>query len=329
MKDGLVSIIIVTWNAERFIQDCLNTIKNQSYNRYEIIIVDNGSTDKTIELAEEFKNSFKSNLKIIKNNTNTGFCRANNIGLEQAIGEYVLFLNPDTRLDVNYLRNAFDGFKSDEIGAVSGRILRFDEQTIDSTGQSLAKNRRPVERGYNQLQKEEFLAPGFCFSVCGAAAFYRRLVVDELKISGQFFDEDYFAFYEDLDTGWRMNLYGYKCYYEPNAVLYHHRGGSNAQRKGFLKKYQITGRNSRIQIDIIKNRWLTILKNDNILNYLLDSPFIIIQEIKTFLYLFFLRPWLLPKVYYKYFRLIGSAFRKRRIINSKRKISSFEIRRRM
>jgi len=325
MKRGLVSIIVVTWNGERFIEDCLSSIYAQDYTKFEIILVDNSSTDNTLDVARTgFGKSLK--LTIIENDLNRGFSTANNIGISSAEGEFVLFLNPDTKMAPDFLDTALKQFSYPAVGSVSGKILRFDGKIVDSAGQFLGRNRRPIERGYGTTDKGEYSLPRRCFSVCGAAALYRRDVVEILKVNDQFFDEDYFAFYEDLDAGWRMNLYGFECRYVPSAVIYHHRGGSKPDKKGLAAKFQIAGRPPSIQAAIIRNRWFTIIKNDSISNYLLDFPFILVQELKTVIYMLFFRLDIILPVYGGFIRKIPSLLSKRRKIRSKAKFSSFNLR---
>ncbi len=323
VKKDYVSIIIVTWNSEKFIKDCLSTIIAQSYKKFEIIVVDNGSTDKTLAIIDKH---FKKDVILIRNENNAGFCAANNRGLEEARGEFVLFLNPDTKMEKDYLGKAVREFSEQAVGAVSGKLLRFDRKTVDSAGQFLGRDRRAVERGYNRPDAPEYNTKGRCFSVCGAAALYRRSVVEEIKINGQFFDERYFAFFEDLDSGWRMNLAGYYCVYQPDAVVYHHRGGSGKGGTGL--KYQITARRPEIQAAIIRNRWFTILKNDSFYNYILDFPFILLREIKTCGYLILVRRDIFRSVYGGFFRNLKDTLKTRKMILSESGISPRQLRRR-
>ena len=328
IKKDSVSIIIVTWNSAKFIADCLESILEQSYRNFEIIVVDNNSEDETVRLVQKFRKKFKR-LKIIKNEENAGFAAGNNIGLRSAVGEYVLFLNPDTRMDKDFIKRAISGFDYETVGAVSGLILRFDGKTIDSAGQSPGKNRRPIERGYGKQIEEKYLKKGYCFSVCGAAALYKMAVIEKIKIEGEFFDEEFFAFYEDLDVGWRMNLFGYRCRYMPDAVVYHHRGGSRSGGGFAARHFQIAGRAPQIQANIIRNRWYTILKNDSLLNYLLHLPWIAVQEMKTAVYLVIFRRDIIINVYKQFFIKLPSMWKKRKINMKNKKTNSALIRKRM
>lgn len=323
-----VSVIIITWNSERFVKDAVDAVLSQNYDDFELIIVDNGSTDGTARTIRKNYSKDKR-VRFIFNKFNIGFSAANNQGFYIAKGDYILFLNPDTKLDKNYLRQALKGFEDSSVGAVSGRILRFDRKTIDSAGQTLGKNRRAIERGYGKPDCDEYQQESYCFSVCGAAAFYRRKAIIDISLNGQFFDEGYFAFYEDLDAGWRLNLMGWRCRYLPKAVVYHHRGGSNLTNKGLSRFYQIAAKSPNVQADIICNRWYTILKNDNLFNYLVHFPWIIIYEIKTFCYLLFFNRKIFRKVFKAFFRRYEDMRKKRRLIKRKTVIGPGTVRKRM
>jgi GT2 family glycosyltransferase len=323
-----VSIIIVTWNSEGFIKDAVETALAQSHKNLEIIIIDNGSSDKTVKTVKSLFSKNKQ-VKLIVNRFNIGFAAANNQGLYIANGEFILFLNPDTKLDKKYLTNALKGFEDPSVGAVSGKIFRFDGKTIDSAGQMLGKSRRAVERGYGKQDSIEYSTEEFCFSVCGAAALYRRAAIAGISINGQFFDESYFAFYEDLDAGWRLNLLGWKCKYIPAAIVYHHRGGSNVNKKGLSGFYQIAGKSSDVQADIIRNRWYTIIKNDHILSFAINFPWIFFQDLKTMIYLLFFNRKIIGKVFRTFFHQLPSLMKKRKIVKMKIKIKRETIRKRM
>lgn len=286
----MVSVIIVSWNSKRFLSGCLCSIKKQSSQPIEMIVVDNGSDDGSAELV---KKQFKE-VRLLQNEANLGFCRANNQALAYAQGEYILFLNADIILEKDYLREALSSFQlSGNIGMVSGKLLRFDRKTIDSTGQFRSKARRAIERGYGQPDQGQYEEAGYIFSVCGAAALYRRQMIEGIKLAGEFFDEDYFAFYEDLDVGWRANLLGWKGYYNPRAVAYHFRGGSQSNRGWFSRFSQFSQRPVELKFHIIKNRYLTIIKNDRWRDFLLDLPSFLKWELLIYGYLLFFSPKLL------------------------------------
>jgi GT2 family glycosyltransferase len=309
----MVSVVVVSWNSERFIADCLTSIKMQSYNPIEIIVVDNGSEDRSIDLIKQAHKE----IKLIKNNTNMGFCHANNQGLTYAQGDYIFFLNADVILEKNYVREALNPFKIDEhIGMVSGKILRFDRKTIDSTGQFLSRARRAIERGYGEPDSGQYEEEGYIFSVCGAAALYRRQMVDAVMLDNEFFDEDYFAFYEDLDIGWRAHLLGWKGYYTPRAVAYHFRGGSQQQRGWLARFSQFSQRSTELKFHILKNRYATVIKNDTLKSFILCLPWFLKWELFIYGYLLFFD----AKVLFKLISIIPylkKARQKRRLLREK------------
>ena len=316
----VVSIIVISWDSIEFLGECLKSVREQTYQDWELIVVDNGSEDGSADLVrEKFPEA-----RLIANSQNLGFSRAGNLGLRDSRGEWVLFINPDVRLETNWLEKALLAFKiSPRIGMVTGKILRFDRSTIDSTGQFLSRSRRAIERGYNQPDRGQYDRQGFVFSVCGAVALYRREMVEALRLNGEFLDEDFFAFYEDLDVGWRANLLGWRGYYVPDAIAYHYRGGSQ-KGGGWLARFsQLSQRPTEIKFHIVKNRYLTIIKNDRWGKTLLSLPYVLGIDALLCLYLLIADPRVVGKLLTAgpYFK---AAFRKRRCLREmlKKRISA-------
>jgi GT2 family glycosyltransferase len=270
-----VSVIVVSWRSETFLPGCLDSLAAQTHPPAEVLVVDNGSDDGSIELVR----TRYPWVRLLPLRENTGFCRANNIGLAEARGDAVLFLNADAALDPPYLETALAAFARDaRIGAVAGRIFRFDGATIDTAGQCLARSRRVVERGYGRPDDRRLDQAGYVFSVCGAAALYRREAIEDILEDGSLFDEDFFAFSEDIDLGWRARNAGWRAYYEPRAVGRHHRGGSGAQPTRLSSRAAILRRGPELRYHVLKNRYLTLLKNDRALDVLRDLPFILPRD---------------------------------------------------
>ena len=290
----LASVIIVTWNSEKFIEDCLASVLAQTYPRLEVIVVDNGSQDSTLRKIRDRYSS----ITIVENSENLGYCRANNIGLRRAQGAFILFLNSDVILEEDYIEKALGGFRKDErIGMVSGKILRFDRKTIDSTGQFMSRSRRTIERGYGCADSGQYDEEGYVFSVCGAVLFCRKTMVDAVSYDGgEFFDEDFFAFHEDIDAGWRAELLGWKSYYVPEARARHFRGGTG-RRPAWKSGYQISGRPASIKYHIVKNRYLSIIKNDTVQAYMRDLIFIFSRDLLLLIYIVFTAPGVLLSLF--------------------------------
>lgn len=229
----LVSIIIVNWNGLRFLDNCLSSADNQSYQDFEVILIDNGSIDGSVELVRV---NFPDVI-IIENKENLGFAKANNQGIEIARGKYIATLNNDTKLDKNWLSNLVNAAESSErrVGMWAPKILSMQERTkIDSVGglliyrDGIARGRGRGKEDKGQFDKEEeILFPSAC------SALYRKDMVDEIG----YFDEDFFAYCEDSDLGFRARLAGWNAVSVPDAVVYHHYSGSTgkySETKAFL-----------------------------------------------------------------------------------------------
>lgn len=225
----IVSVIIINWNNKGYIKHCMNSILNQTFKNLEIIFIDNESKDGSFEYFEkEFQDL---NCIKIKNDKNLGYSGAANQGIRKASGEYVIILNPDILMKENFIENLYNFAEKDEkIAAISGKLLKYDFlnnkklDIIDSAGIVMTKSRGFFDRGQNDKDIGQYEKVDRVFGVCGAAPFYRKKSLEDLKIEEEYFDEDFFAYKEDVDLSWRINLYGYKCMYLPNAVAYHGRG---------------------------------------------------------------------------------------------------------
>jgi len=264
-----VAAVIVAYNSGRFVFDCIDTIRAQTCTASRIVVVDNASTDGSRERLRE-----TGGIVLIENGENVGFAAANNQGIAAAGDGHVLCCNSDVLLEPDFLEKALPHFGRDpRIGMLTGKILRFDRSTIDSTGQFLSASRWPRERGYGERDRGQYDREEEVFSVCGACALYRREMISEIAPNGELFDPRYFAFYEDLDVGWRARRSGWRAYYVPIARAYHYRGGSSGSgRFAFIRK------SPEIRFHILKNRYLTISKNDTLLGFLLHLPAIVARD---------------------------------------------------
>ncbi len=182
---------------------------------------------------------------------------------------------------------------------ISGKILRFDKKTIDSTGLFLTIFRTARERGYGKPDKKQYESQGYIFGVSGAAAFYRRKMLEQIKIDSEYFDSDFYFYYEDLDIAWRASNLGWKGYYIPQAVIYHKRGGTAWDKKITTPRFARSAINDTLLFHLIKNRHLTILKNDNLFKIILLSPFIVFYDILVLIHILFFKLKLFKKIYFQ------------------------------
>ena len=221
----LVSVVIVNWNGLRFLDGCLSSLFNQSYQDFEVIMIDNGSADGSVEFV---KSNFPRTV-IIENKENLGFSAANNQGIKVARGKYIATQNNDTVADKNWLSNLVNLAESSEsrVGMWAPKILSIKEPSkIDSVGgliiykDGIARGRGRGKEDKGQFDKvEEILFPSAC------SALYRKDMLDEVG----YFDEDFFAYGEDTDLGLRGRLAGWKAFSAPNAIVYHHYSGSTGR----------------------------------------------------------------------------------------------------
>lgn len=264
---NLISLVIINYNNKSYLKRCINSILNQTYKSIEIIFIDNQSKDGSFEYVKgEYDNK---GIIIIKNEVNNGYAGAANQGIKLSKGEYVMILNPDIIMEIDFIEKMFNFIESDEaIGALSGKLLKYDFKNdkklnyIDSAGIIMFKSTRCIDRGQNEEDIGQYNKTEQVFGVCGAAPLYRRSALEIVKIDEEYFDEDFFAYKEDVDLSWRLNLAGFKNMYYPKAIAYHGRGlgGSNGGIFNFVK-------NRRSQSEFLRgisfrNHLLMIWKND-------------------------------------------------------------------
>lgn len=310
----LISISIVTWNSMPHIQKCLQHIHEQKGIRYEIIISDNGSSDGTLEFLRT-----QSWVKIIENGFNSGFSFAHNQAIKNSSGDFVLILNPDVFLSPTYTAELLFTIQLGvRIGQATGKLYRVSSVTeignsiiIDSTGLYFTRNQRHFDRGSNEVDLGQYDNKEYIFGVCGAAALYRREALDDSAINYEYFDEDFFAYREDADLSWRMQLLGWKAAYSPSAVAYHIRGmRSNDDRKSVPPI---------INMHSVKNRFLMRIKNQTISIFIRNASALIWRDIQVIGYVVLIEHTSLP-AFIRLIRLLPKTLRKRRFIMNNKQV---------
>lgn len=224
-KAPLVSIVIVNWNGSAVLKDCLESLKKITYSHFEIIIVDNGSTDDSLSLIESYKKNF--NLILLTNSKNLGFAPANNQGAHVAKGKYVLLLNNDTKVSANFLTVLVDKMETDPtIGVLQPKIFMMDRpQYLDNAGTFLTKTGFLQHWGYGQKDSDEFAQERLIFSAKGACLLTRRSVIQKVGL----FDEKFGSYFEESDFCWRVWLSGWKVVYFPKTNVFHKVGYTSKQ----------------------------------------------------------------------------------------------------
>ncbi len=256
----MVSILITTYNSAAHLKACLESVLQQEFPDREIIVIDNASSDGTRAVLQEFE----TRARVIYNDTNRGFSGGQNQAIMHARGDWMLSLNPDVLLSPGFLSKLVEAGESDaRIGTVCGKLLRWGAggeltNVIDSTGIYFLRNLRHLDRGNGQVDRGQYEVPEYVFGATGAAALYRRTMVEDITSGGEFFDEDFFAYREDADVAWRAQLMGWSCLYTPQAVAWHVR---RVTPERFRQLPDEINRHS------IKNRFLMRAKNISLALY--------------------------------------------------------------
>lgn len=224
----LVSVLVLNWNKKEYLHRCLSSVFRQNYPNIETLFIDNGSDDGSVELVRKHY----PQAHIIALDHNMGFSAANNIGISQASGDYIMTLNNDTELDegcVSELIEVIEQFP--QAWSCSPKIVSFDNPPIIVNVGIGVQDRWPTDRGHGEPddgrydQIEEILGPN------GGAGLYRKAVLDE--IGG--YDEDFVAYFEDVDLAWRARLTGWISVYAPKAICRHAFGGTNKTRPFYIE----------------------------------------------------------------------------------------------
>ncbi len=263
-----VSVCIITYNSESQVGQCLEALGAQTRKPAEVLVWDNASADRSAALAEG------QGARVVRAQKNVGFARAANELIRLSSTPYVLLLNPDAYPHPHYLERLEQAAESDAaIGSVTGKLVRpgdpVETLVLDSTGHVLYRNRVPANRGANELDRGQYDAPGEVFGVCAAAALYRRAMLEDVRLGGEYFDSTFFVYLEDVDLDWRARLRGWKAYYVPTAVAVHERGHKGDRRRQSAREVHHS----------LKNRYLMMARNDRLVDLLPDLGVILTTEI--------------------------------------------------
>lgn len=233
IRHPFASVIIVSYNGKHFLDDCLSSLANQDYprDRYEIVVVDNGSTDGTVAyLRDQYPW-----VRVVRLERNRGFAGGNNVGFEHARGNLLALLNNDTVVDGHWLSALVEALGTDpRIGATTSKILfRDDPTTINNAGLLLYRDGSGADRGFRQPDEGQFDDVVEVFGACGASVLLRREMLEDVGA----FDDGFFMYYEDLDLAWRARIRGWKFRYTPRSVVYHVHCGSSVEWSPFFLYY--------------------------------------------------------------------------------------------
>jgi GT2 family glycosyltransferase len=314
--DALVSVAVVTYNSARVIATCLHSIRAQTYRRLEVLIIDNASTDATLRVIEDTGLS----LRLLENKTNLGFAGAHNQAIRLSQGAYYLALNPDVIMAKDFVERLVSGaLLNPRVGSVSGKLVRAEPREgaalLDSTGIYMTPALRHLDRGSGESDQGQYECRQYVFGASGAAALYRRAMLDDIAFDGQYFDEDYFAYREDADLAWRAQLRGWRCLYTPDAIARHERRVVPERRRELP---EVINRHS------VKNRFLLHINNLSFLEFLALFVPIVFRNICVIGYVDLVERSSLSGLWF-IVQNLARLLRKRRVILSRRTASRREL----
>jgi GT2 family glycosyltransferase len=305
-----VAVNIVTFNSGEDIATCLESVGRQIFRDFRIHVLDNASTDGTIKALSGFE------LDLIRSQSNTGFARAHNDLIRSYPAEYVLVLNPDAVLNPDFLERIVGALEArPDAASATGKLLRLDGKTLDSTGIIMLRNQRHLDRGADEPDRGQFDKPEDVFGPSGAAALYRWKALQDVAIDGQFFDEDFFAYREDADLAWRCRLMGWTSIYVPSAVALHRRRVTPERRSQL---------STLINFHSVKNRFLLRLNNMTRSLYVRDFLRISMRDAAVVGYVL-VREWTSVGALLYVIRNLPRLWKKRRVIQSRKRIEGSEL----
>ncbi len=254
-----VTIVIPNYNGAGFLRECLNSVFAQESGtpEYDVLVVDNGSSDGSVDMLRE---SYPG-VQVEALPENTGFCHAVNIGLQRSTAPYVLLLNNDTKVNPGFIKNMCHAIdRRPDAFSVSAKMLMWDDpELIDDAGDRYCVFGWAFARGKGKPARL-YCEPCEIFASCGGAAIYRKSIFAEIG----YFDEEHFAYLEDLDIGYRARIFGYRSYYEPGAEVIHYGSASSGSRYNEWKTLLASANNIYV-----------VGKNMPLLQWLWNLPFLL------------------------------------------------------
>ena len=305
-----VSINIVNWNGKRFLRDCIESVRAQTYGNIEITVIDNASSDGSANMLEKVY----PEVALVRNGRNEGFSKAHNQAIRMTSGEYILPLNFDIVLDPHFVEEMVRAIEvARDIGIVSGRLYLMEDgkRIFDSTGITM-QGMFPADRGQNVADSGQYETMEYIYGASGAAPLYRRAMLQDIETKGEYFDEDYRSYVEDVDLCWRAQLAGWKALYAPRAIAHHKRGATREKNSKMMEEYILIGH---------RNRYWTIIKNAFVRSLLCNFLWILLIEWRFYLGHLLEGNYFIIKTIPMVISGIPKILSKRRTIQSRKKVS--------
>lgn len=253
-----ISVVIPNWNGKHWLKICLPSLKKQSFTDFEVLVVDNGSADG----SEEYVSRYFSEFRVVRLERNLGFAGGVNRGIESAVGESIVLINNDMKLDEDFLDQMHEASKDRRVGLVAAKVKQFyNRKLIDSAGDYIDIVGHANNIGMGEVDGPKYDVARSVFLVTGGACLIKRAVFDKVGL----LDEDYFAYFEDVDLSLRAQFAGFKAVYQPKAVVYHVHKGTSSKNRALLEYWQFRNMTMNIIKDFpncvifYKWNWLKIV----------------------------------------------------------------------
>lgn len=314
MSTPRLSIIVVNFNKPEYTIDCLKSLRKITYKNYEVIVVENGSSDDSLIKLKKYLKG-KSNFKLITNKKNLGFAGGNNAGFKVSTGEYILLLNNDTKVEPGFVEPAVERLRGDKnVGILQSKLLIMDKpKYLDNVASYLTSFGFLYHMGYMQKDNGQYDKFITSMSGKGAALFIKREV-----LSLGLFDDDYFAYFEETDLCWRAWVMGWEVGFEPKSIVYHKMGVTSLAMQSEF-----------IQYHSFKNRIASILKNASLSTLIWMMPLHLAASFMAALvFLFMGKRKVFGSVMRAYswnIKRIRKTLKKRKLVQKQRKLSDSEI----
>lgn len=264
-----ISVIILNYNGKGFLEPCVRSVLNSDYQDFEVVLVDNASTDGSIDSLERIFSSNRK-LRIVRNKENSFFTGGNNIGIRASRGECVIILNNDTEVDSAWLKEIAGVMLDERIGAAQPKILIYgsNPQRIDYAGATIDRYGFAKGFGRGEVDKGQFDRVDDIFYAGGAAMVLRKKVLDEVGL----LDERFGMHWEDVDLSWRIRLRGHRIVLIPKSRVFH---------KGSMSMSKFTP-SAKVAWYVRKNRIAGLIKNYGILNLFKTLPVLMLIYFAVF-----------------------------------------------
>lgn len=258
MQEKKVTVVIPNYNGIKYIRGCMDSLRSQEGEPFELLVIDNASKDGSLEvLQQEYPEA-----RVIALSENTGFCHAVNVGIRESRTPYVILLNNDTIVKEGFVQALVKAVEeAEDIFSVSSMMLSMQDETIiDDAGDGYSAFGWAYSRGKGR-PASQYEKRAEIFAACGGASIYRKKIIEEIG----YFDENHFAYLEDIDIGYRAKIYGYRNLYEPDAKVIHAGSATSGSRYNEFKTKLASANSSYL-----------VGKNMPLLQILINFPFLLL-----------------------------------------------------